>query len=134
MIPINKYKTKGDFHKMQGALFLKTKDELIEEQKRHCAQFTFNKINKKMINREKMKRERNSKKCIKCGNYKKKCCILNHDMHLKQFCEDFTPNPDLSKEELIELWKDIQGKLNRKLYQKISFEHFFCLSGTMHSL
>ena len=69
----------------------------------------------------KLKRNKNKKKCLKCENYKENQCILNHDINLEQYCEDFTSKinfSNLSKEEVIELFKNIQKKLNHVLIGK----------------
>ena len=68
-----------------------------------------------MFDIKKLNRRRNIEICLKCGNYQKKKCILNNNIDSIHNCLDFDPTSNLSKEEIIESWKNIQIQLESVL-------------------
>ncbi len=53
--------------------------------------------------------------CLKCENFKENQCNLNKNIDLIQNCKDFIPASNISKEKMIEMWKNLQHRLNNEL-------------------
>jgi len=51
--------------------------------------------------------------CLKCENFKKNQCILKNINLIN--CKDFILALNISKEEMVEMWKNLQHQLNREL-------------------